>query len=247
MPKRRKFLGQCFLEDKNILALEAKLLDPKDKTVLEIGGGDGRLTRAILQQKPKKLFVVEKDPRFAAMLRDISNSAIQVLEGDFLTIQIPEIDLIIGNIPYYISSEIIFSLPKLHFEKALLMVQKEFAQKMVAKPGDSNYGRLSVTAQIHFEITLEHIVPNHLFRPVPKVDSAIIMLKPTRTLLSGFEEDIIRFIFQHKNKNVKNALIHSNFSASTISKLGGLALRRGRTLAKEECLEIARILETNPA
>jgi 16S rRNA (adenine1518-N6/adenine1519-N6)-dimethyltransferase len=244
--QRRKSLGQHFLEDRNILALEAKLAAPQGKTVLEIGSGDGRLTDAILALKPKRLICVEKDARFAALLRKkyAGSKSIEVIQADFLAADPPPFDVALGNIPYYISSDIVFRLALMHFERAVLMVQKEFAQKMAAKPGDRNYGRLSVTSQLAFGITLERTVLRHLFRPVPEVDSAIIILKPTGIRLTQFQENLIRSLFQHKNKTIRNALVDSGmFDDGEIRRLGALARRRARTLSKEECLEIARLLE----
>ena len=244
--RKRKSLGQCFLGDRNILALEAKLANPKGKTVLEIGAGDGRLTEALLAQKPKKIIAVEKDPGFAAILKEkfASRSDVVVLEADFLELALPDdVDVVVGNIPYYISSDIVFSLAPMRFERAVLMVQKEFAQKMVAKPKDGNYGRLSVTSQLAFTIRLERTVLRHLFKPMPKVDSAIILITPTGTKLTRFQENVIRWLFQHKNKTVRNALTDSKmFSKQDLDNLGHFAKRRARTLSKEECLEIAHLL-----
>ena len=256
-PVRRKSLGQSFLEDRNILALEAKLANPKNKIVLEIGAGDGRLTEALLTQKPKKIIAVEKDPRYASILRERfagrtgTDGCVEVIEADFLELEFPgDVEIIVGNIPYYISSDIIFKIAKQKFEGAILMVQKEFAEKMVAKPGEKNYGRLSVTSQIYFNISLERKVLRHLFRPLPKADSAIIVLTPStlapsgsRISLTQHQENIIRWLFQHKNKTVRNALLDSKmFDEKELELLGPYLKRRARTLTKDECLEIARIL-----
>lgn len=244
--ERKKSLGQNFLEDKNILALEARLADPEGKRVLEIGAGDGRLTEAILREKPEKLIAIEKDSRFAELLRrKFADRAgvVEIVEADFLAYEPPAFDVALGNIPYYISSDIVFRLATMKFKRAILMVQKEFAQKMAAKPGDGNYGRLSVTAQLAFGIKLERIVPRHLFRPAPKVDSAIIVLEPTGVRLERFQEDVIRHLFSHKNKTVRNALLDSGMLGKPeIPAIGDFAARRARTLTKEECLEIARLL-----
>jgi 16S rRNA (adenine1518-N6/adenine1519-N6)-dimethyltransferase len=247
--KRKKSLGQCFLEDKNILALEAKLADPEGKTVLEIGPGDGRLTDAVLARKPKKLIAIEKDARFASLLKErfSGRSDVEIIEADFLECEPPYFDIAVGNIPYYISSDIVFKLARLRFAQAILMVQKEFAHKMAAKPKDKDYGRLSVTSQLAFGIRYERTVLRHLFRPVPKVDSAIVILKPTGTVLTQFQENVIRWIFQHKNKTIRNALLDSKmFEKTEVEHLGAFAKRRGKTLSKEECLEIARLLQSAP-
>jgi 16S rRNA (adenine1518-N6/adenine1519-N6)-dimethyltransferase len=240
---RNKKLGQCFLEDRNILQLEAKLAGIKDKIVLEIGPGDGRLTSFLLKEKPKKLTVVELDKKFVEILREKFGNKVEIIEGDFLEVEIPDVDIIIGNIPYYISSDIVFKLAKMKIEKAILMVQKEFAQKMVAQPGEKNYGRLSVTSQIAFDISLEKIVLRHLFRPMPKVDSAIIILKPTGVKINQFQENIIRWLFQHKNKTVRNALLDSKmFDKKELEVLGNFLKQRPNRLSKQNCLEIAKIL-----
>jgi len=244
--QRKKSLGQCFLEDRNILRLEAKLAEPEGKIIMEIGPGDGRLTEALLELKPKKIIAVEKDARFAAVLREkfSGRDDVDIVESDFLEMEFPErVDVIVGNIPYYISSDIIFRIAPLHFTHAILMVQKEFAKKMVSKPDDDDYGRLSITSQIAFDIKFERTVLRHLFRPIPKVDSAIIVLKPTGVILSQFQENIIRWLFSHKNRTVRNALISSKeFEDESLSKLGDYLKRRVRTLTKEDVLEIADLL-----
>jgi len=225
--ERKKSLGQCFLEDRNILALEARLANPEHKTVLEIGPGDGRLTDAILALGPSKVIAVEKDARFAEALRQKypTSKEVQIIEADFLEFEPPSF---------------VFRLAAMKFDLAVLMVQKEFAQKMIAKPGERNYGRLSVTSQIAFEIKLERTVLRHLFRPMPEVDSAIIVLKPTGIRLTQLQENVIRWLFQHKNKTVRNALLDSKmFDAAELARLGPLLKRRARTLSKEECLAIA--------
>jgi 16S rRNA (adenine1518-N6/adenine1519-N6)-dimethyltransferase len=168
-----------------------------------------------------------------------------LIEADALEFVWPEVDLIAGNIPYYITSPIIFKIAKQKFERAVLIVQKEFAKRMVAKPGskgDSNYGRLSVTAQLAFDVEYVQLVPRHLFKPAPKVDSAMILLKPTGKTLTQFEENVIRSLFTHKNKTVRNALLDSKmFGKDEVGEdnLGKFVKRKVRTLTKEEVLEIA--------
>jgi len=247
----KKHLGQNFLIDQNILRKEAKLLNPKGKIVLEIGAGDGRLSEKILELEPKRLFLIEKDERLVKTLNDKfcgCGEQVLVLQGDVLEIELPEADVVAGNIPYYITSSIIFRLAKQKFDRAVLIVQKEFAKRMVAKPGDKNYGRLSVTGQLAFDIWLAQIVPRHLFRPIPKVDSAMIVLKPTGKHLSQFEENVIRYLFTHKNKTVRNALLDSKmFEKEELGedKLGKFGKRKVRTLTKEEVLEIAKMLSNH--
>jgi len=246
-PKLKKSLGQNFLIDQNILRKEARLLNPEHKTVLEIGPGDGRLTEKILELGPERLFAIEKDARMVEVLNEKFNDKnLTLIKADVLEFELPQVDVVAGNIPYYITSSIIFRLAKQKFDCAVLIVQKEFAQKMVAKPGEKNYGRLSVTAQLAFDVELIQIVPRHVFRPIPKVDSAMIVLKPTGKILAQEEENIIRYLFTHKNKTVRNALLDSKmFEKEELKEemLGKFVKRKVRTLTKEEVLEIAKQLK----
>jgi 16S rRNA (adenine1518-N6/adenine1519-N6)-dimethyltransferase len=240
----KKSLGQNFLIDQNILRKEARLANPKGKTVLEIGPGDGRLSEKVLELEPARLFAVEKDPRMAELLSEkFHGRNVTLVEGDFLELELPEVDVVVGNIPYYITSQIVFRLATQKFERAVLIVQKEFAQKMAAGTKDRNYGRLSVTAQLAFDVELVQLVPRHLFRPIPKVDSALIILRPTGRRLTQKEENVIRYLFTHKNKTVRNALLDSKaFEKEELTTLGKFEKRKVRTLTKEEVLEIAGLL-----
>jgi 16S rRNA (adenine1518-N6/adenine1519-N6)-dimethyltransferase len=243
----KKWLGQNFLSDDNILRKEVSIAEVKGKTVLEIGPGDGRLTEKILEAGPKKLTAVEKDPEMVAVLKDrfakeIEAKKLVVVEADFLEFKPRSMKFgaILGNIPYYISSQIIFRLKDFEFSRAVMIIQKEFAEKMVAKPNEENYGRLSVTSQLAFNTKLVHKVPRHLFKPQPKVDSEMISLEPTGTKITPHEEDVIRSLYQHKNQTVRNALKHSGHKDWKIGDVPAvLAERRPRTLTKDECLEIA--------
>ncbi len=243
--KPKKRLGQHFLKDRNILRKEVKLAGVKGRRVIEIGAGDGRLTEEIIGGGPLIVYAFEKDRELAGKLgkRFEKEKRVVIVKGDFLEAELPGFDVVLGNIPYYISSDIIFRLAEFGFERAVLIVQKEFAEKMVAKPNEKNYGRLSVTSQLAFEVSLVQKVPRHLFSPPPRVDSALIVLRPTGKRLGEFQEDVIRALFQHRNQSVRKALAHSKkFKREQFGGLGGFAGRRVRTLKKEECLEIAEIL-----
>ncbi|MBW3022589.1 16S rRNA methyltransferase, partial [Candidatus Woesearchaeota archaeon] len=119
---------------------------------------------------------------------------------------------------------------------AVFVVQKEFAEKMIANAGESNYGRLSVTSQLSFDVRLVQKVPKHLFDPPPKVDSAIIILKPKKKKLNENEENIIRTLFQHKNKKIRNSL--PNVSTNWADK-------RPRELSPSEVLKFIKDYSEN--
>lgn len=243
--KAKKRLGQNFMKDRNILRKEVRLAGVEGKTIIEIGAGDGRLTEEIIRADPEIVYAFEKDKELAEGLGNkfADDKRVVIVEGDFLEAKLPGFDVAMGNIPYYISSSIIFRLAEFEFEKAVLIVQKEFAEKMIAKPNEKNYGRLSVTSQLAFDVNLVQKIPKHLFSPKPKVDSALIVLKPTGKKLTEHQEEIIRILFQHRNKTARNALLDSKkFKKKNIVKVGNIAERKVRTLTKEECLKIARHL-----
>ena len=239
--KLNKFLGQHFLNNPSLLEFEATLANPKGKTVLEIGPGDGRLTEKLLSKCPKHLVVVEKDSRWAGHLRTTFGDKITVIEGDFLELPIPASEVIVGNLPYYISSPIIFTLAKMDFNYAVLMVQLEFAKRMVAKPKTKEYGRLSVTSQLLFDIKLIKRVRKGSFTPPPKVDSAIILLKRTNFQMNDNLEEFIRILFQHKNQMIKNALQHADVFTNQF-----LPKKRARELSKEDILALSQKIRVLP-
>ena len=244
--KQYKKLGQVFLHNPRILEKEAEIADVTGKTVFEIGPGDGRLSEKILLKNPKKLILVEKDTRFIELLKNrfSSDARIEIVNADILEYPLPFVDVIIGNIPYYISSSIIFGLKNNTCEKIILIVQKEFAEKMIAKPDDSNYGRLSVTSQLFFEVEYIMTVPKMFFSPPPKVDSALITLVPSGRKITHYEEEVINLLFQHKNQTVRSALKHAKkWDMKKLGILEEFLKRRVRTLTKEECLAIAQRLK----
>ena len=238
--KLNKSLGQHFLNSQSALEFEATLANPKGKDVLEIGPGDGRLTEKLLEKDPKSLTVVEKDSRWAEHLRGKFGEKVNVIEGDFLEQKNLSADVVIGNIPYYVSSPILFSLAQIPFKSAILMVQLEFAKRMVAVPKTSEYGRLSVTSQLIFNTKLIKKVKKGSFTPPPKVDSAIILLKRKEFEMDQFLEDFIRILFQHKNQMIRNALDHGGIETDI-----DLPQKRARELSKEEILELCEKLRAS--
>lgn len=238
--KLKKSLGQHFLSSPSILEFEATLANPTGKAVLEIGPGDGRLTEKLLEKGPASLTVVEKDSRWADFLRERFRKKIRVVEGDFLEQGGLSADVVVGNLPYYVSSPIIFSLAKIPFKSAILMVQLEFAKRMAAEPKTSEYGRLSVTSQLLFDVKLVKKVKRGSFTPPPRVDSAIILLKRKDFGLDPFQEKIIRILFQHKNQLVRNALEHGSINTTAT-----LPKKRARELSKEEILELIETLRAS--
>lgn len=202
-----KKLGQHFLSDFSFLSRESKLFNSENKIVLEIGGGDGRLSKYIFS-KCKKLYIVEKDPRFIEHLTSLfSNNSSQViiLGEDFLELKPFNVDLIVGNVPYYISSEIVFKLLDWPVNNSFLMFQKEFGLKLLAE--GKNKSRLSFFSQYYFNLKKHFIVPKKAFTPPPKVDSILIEFNRKKVpLLSDEVHELISFFYQHKPKTLNASL-----------------------------------------
>ena len=253
----RPKLGQNFLADESVLEFEAQSAQVAGKSVLEIGAGDGRLTSKLLSAGAGHIVAVELDPKLAKALRMKFHTRVKVVEGDFLEFgESVRFNSIVGNIPYYITSPILFKLARMEFDLAVLCVQKEVAQRLMAAPASSNYGRLSVSAQLCFDIETLALVEKSAFQPVPKVDSCIISLRKTGFALDESAERIIGALFSHRKKSVRNAVIDARstlFGSSDKKKADAVAQtlkysdRKVFTLTSQEVLEVARQLNGVPA
>ncbi|HIQ38944.1 MAG TPA: 16S ribosomal RNA methyltransferase A [Methanothermococcus okinawensis] len=217
--KYSKKLGQCFLRDINIVkkVVDAAQVNREDR-VLEIGLGKGILTRE-LAERSKKVYVIELDRRLEPFAREITSKYenVEVIWGDALKVDFNTLDFnkVVANLPYQISSPITFKLLRYDFDVAVLMYQYEFARRMMAKKGTEDYGRLSVAIQYYADVEFVCKVPPQAFFPRPKVYSAVVKItkkKPEDILPledPQFFENLLRALFQHKNKTVKRALLDS--------------------------------------
>lgn len=247
--RARARLGQHMLVDKNVIDYEVAMARCEGATVLEIGGGTGNLTE-VLAAVAGKVITIEKDPSLAQGLKEKFGEAknVKIIEGDFLELKqkdIGKIDVIIGNIPYYISSPILFKLIEWKFDRALLCFQKEFAQRMVARPGTREYGRLSVMTQIYFRPILLKTVKAGAFRPIPKVDSAIVLLTKTGEKVNRRRDELIRMLFVHKKKTIKSILKMKEFAECKENiehRAAAMEILNKRVfqLEKEELLELCK-------
>lgn len=194
--------------------------------VLEIGAGIGNLT-SLLAQRAKKVIAVERDRRFARILRESVGhyKNVEIIMGDILKLRIPSFDKVVANLPYGISSEITFKLLEQGFKLAVMMYQREFARRLVAHPGSDGYGRLTVMVYYRAEVELLEEVQPSAFFPQPKVFSAVVRLRPRRPPFRVANEklfsDMVRALFQHRRQKVRNAIYHSFHEV-----FGDLALRK---------------------
>ncbi|SCG86754.1 16S rRNA (adenine(1518)-N(6)/adenine(1519)-N(6))-dimethyltransferase RsmA [Methanobacterium congolense] len=258
--------GQNYLINPGILSRIVKSAElSTEDTVLEIGAGIGTLTLP-LAERAKKVVAVEQDIKIADVLKkrldDLDIHNVEVIVGDATQIDFPEFNKVVSNLPYKISSPITFKLLEHDFESAVLMYQKEFAERMVAEPGNKNYSRLSVMMHFGAKVTMLFDVPPSAFIPQPKVSSAVIKLTPDKRE-GACDEDTFkktsRALFQHKRKKVANALLDSfheiqvtdkKTAKKIVSSLDpNIISERAVNLNPEEILKISRdirsLLERN--
>ena len=219
----RKDLGQNFLIDKKVRDRIIDVCDIReDDTVREIGPGLGALTESILPLC-KDLTVVEKDKGLAEILREIlpKTGTLSICNKDILRYKIPAIAEgrsynVIGNLPYYITSAIIFYLidSRRQIDNAFLTVQREVAQRIVSGPGNKSYGVLSCSVQYHCDASIKMKIPRGAFFPVPEVDSCLLQLRMRERPLVAVDDEerffkIIKAAFNQRRKTILNALSNS--------------------------------------
>ena len=245
--KARK-LGQVFLTNRDVAYNEAE--HANEKVVLEIGPGHGILTRELCA-RAKKVIAVEKDVLlYDELKRSFDFPNLKLIRADFLELadeqlDLKEIDIVIANIPYNISSEVIGWLCE-KGKEAVLCLQKEFVEHMLAKEGTRNYSKLSVFSALSLSISEIMDVPKGNFSPVPKIDSEVIYVKPKKTRLTEKQEGVIGALMQHKKRTVRKAFVDSRAyfgetkkGMDEIARETGSAEKRVFTLSPTELLELA--------
>ncbi|KAI0063369.1 rRNA adenine dimethylase [Artomyces pyxidatus] len=197
-------------------------LRPTDK-VLEVGPGTGNLTVRILE-KAKHCTAVEMDPRMAAELTKRvqgkpEQRRLEIMIGDFVKAELPYFDVCISNTPYQISSPLVFRLLSHRplFRVAILMFQREFALRLVAKPGSALWSRLSANVQLYAKVDHVMNVGKNNFRPPPNVESSVVRIVPLDPPPPvKFEEfdGLTRIVFSRRNKTV-----HASFQAKGVTEM----------------------------
>jgi len=216
----KKSLGQNLLIDKNILNKIAELSSINGKVVFEVGPGTGNLTEIILKKNPKKILLVEKDKRFCQILSkkfDLEKNFI-IYNEDILKFNFDKNinpDLVFGNLPYNISTQILAKFIKFNewppsFSKIIFMFQKEVADRILAKTNTKKYGRISVLANFRLDIVDSFKISRKCFLPVPDVDSKIIIFRPktkTNYNIKNIKnlEKITEILFSGRRKMINKA------------------------------------------
>jgi 16S rRNA (adenine1518-N6/adenine1519-N6)-dimethyltransferase len=221
--RQKKSLGQVFLHDKNILNM---ILSEADKgassTIVEVGVGEGILSEGLVGLC-RSLVLYEIDPTYLSYvegkLKDYST--VSYISGDILKETFEQVTSpnfkVVANIPYYISAKFMKLLitERSRLEFAVIMVQDEFAKKLIAEPGSDAYTSLSVYLSYYFDISYLFKVTKTCFKPVPKVDSAVVKLSPKKELPFAVKDDVffnvVRSAFWGRRKTLLNCLLQGPY------------------------------------
>ena len=212
----KKSLGQNFLTDRNILEKIVNVTAIKNKIIFEVGPGTGNLTSFILKNKPKKVFVVEKDNDLAEKLNINFGDQLTVINDDILNINenllFDDKVTVFGNLPYNISTEIlskwIINLKdNFWFDHLILMFQKEVAERIISAFNKSTYGRLSILANWKLNVKKICDIKPESFSPRPKIDSSLLFFTPKKNFFKLKNpknlEKVTRIFFSQRRKMLK--------------------------------------------
>ncbi|OAJ72800.1 16S rRNA methyltransferase [Brevibacillus sp. SKDU10] len=264
----KKSLGQNFLTDINILhnIIDAAELS-KDKAVIEIGPGIGALTEQLCRAAGK-VMAIEIDQRLLPILEDTLTpyDNITVVHGDVLKLDVAALIeehlsgcsgvSVVANLPYYVTTPILMGLLEsgIQLDHIVVMIQKEVAERIAAKPGTKDYGSLSVAAQFYAETSIEMIVPASVFIPRPNVDSAVIKLSIRKQPIVEIADEklffrVVKASFAQRRKTLLNNLVTNYFgkekkeqALQALEEADILPSRRGETLSIQEFATLANTI-----
>ncbi|MCL1905248.1 MAG: 16S rRNA (adenine(1518)-N(6)/adenine(1519)-N(6))-dimethyltransferase RsmA, partial [Methanomassiliicoccaceae archaeon] len=206
----RKSKGQNFLTDERVALRHVNFasIEPGDR-VLEVGPGLGMLTEKLLDVCGN-VTAIEVDAALADYIDERFGNRLELMRGDALDVEWPAFDRFVSNLPYSISTPVIFKLLTYGFKKAVVMVQKEFAERMVAHRGEVDYSRLTVNIFYRADCRILENVPASRFRPRPKVDSALVEIVPRPAPFTVKDETtffrVVDAGFLHRRKKIRSAL-----------------------------------------
>jgi len=210
----KAYHDQHFLIDKNAVNRIADLEDVNGRVVLEIGPGNGALTRALLD-RGAIVHAVELDGKLCEGLaelfaQEIEDGVFSILHGDATRCDLPPFEMVVSNLPYSVSSKITFRLLETGFHVAVLMYQEEFARRMVAPAGTKDCGRLSIMVQTYAAVQQCFTLSPNSFSPKPQVHSMVVKIFPRPPIFFVRDRtqyaDVVRALFSHRRKTVKNGL-----------------------------------------
>ena len=260
MLKLKKSLGQNFLSDNNIIKKIIGLDNLKNRNIIEIGPGSGKLTEFIIKEKPKKLVLIEKDRRFYKLLKDkfVDHKFIEIHNKDILDFTFKENFLkdaiIFGNLPYNISTQILAKFICIKewppfFKKIIFMFQKEVADRILSKTNSKEYGRISILTNFRLETKESFKISKNCFFPKPAVDSKIIVFIPINKSNYKIDniknlEKITQIFFSSRRKMINKPLSKIFDRYQDISKKLNLKLNsRPSELSIEDYYKLTELYE----
>ncbi|MDA7785658.1 16S rRNA (adenine(1518)-N(6)/adenine(1519)-N(6))-dimethyltransferase RsmA [Candidatus Pelagibacter sp.] len=255
--RAKKSLGQNFLIDREVLEKIVSTRDIVDKEILEIGPGSGNLTTYILKQKPKKLYVVEKDEDLVILLKEKFDNEIEIINEDILKISEDKISdkklSVFGNLPYNISTEILSKWilninSNFWFESLTLMFQKEVADRIISEFNSSKYGRLSILSSWKLNVKKIMDIKPQSFSPRPKIDSSLLLFTPKENFFelknSKNLEKITRIFFSQRRKMLKKPFNQVFANGKKVAEKFGIDLNlRPQNLEPETYFKLVKEYE----
>lgn len=205
--KPRRKLSQSFVVDENLLQVIVENVQPRpDDVIIEIGAGLGALTFQ-LAQHGSRVKAVEIDPVLVEVLKGRFSQFqnVEVIQGDFMKMSL-EGNVFTGNIPYHISTPIVFKIIEQDYDRAVMTVQKEVAERAVSEPGSRNYSRLTVSVKSRTEPRIAGLFPSSSFYPRPKVSHAVLCLKPSKCVENRIFDPLVRVMFSQRNRVARTVL-----------------------------------------
>ncbi len=255
----KKTLGQNFLLDLNLTQKIAQAAGVTNQdTVIEIGPGPGGLTRALLKTSAPKVIAIEIDERAIHLLEELKNIAphrLDILQGDALTINLPDISSaprkIIANLPYNVATSLLIRWLKQAdaFSSMTLMFQKEVAERITAQPGSKSYGRLSIMSQAQATCKRLFDLPPSAFTPAPKVTSSIVHFVPHRAVvdpkLYQSLELVTKFAFGQRRKMLRSSLKGLNVNVMELLEKSTIeSTQRAEELNLHDFLRLAQTFQS---
>ena len=219
--ENRKHLGQHFLIDYNIISKIIESCNVKENdVVLEFGTGYGYLTEKIAEAV-RMVYTYEIDKEIYSKAKSflVQNGNVVIFNQDFFKQEEYDFDFFLSNIPYARSKETMLWLSLHEFREAVLMVQKEFSDKLIALPGSSDYSVISVLSQYCFDMEPLFDVPKDCFNPPPKVDSKVIRLRKKKNNVSYQIISGLEYLFSNRNKNAASLLDSKEYENKKINQL----------------------------
>lgn len=255
--KLRRSLSQVMLVEpkayRRIFEVTQSCISSIEKPVIiEIGAGLGTLTSVLGRIDRGYIIAVEIDKRFSLILKEIQElyPNVDVVIGDARAIlrSTRSVHTVVGNLPYHITADLLIAIGKSEALSAVITIQKDVADRLMAKPGTKNYGKITLFTQYLFDVELAAVLPPSFFIPSPEVFSAVVILKRRRSYSNySIVEEIVKCLFSHRRKHVLKSLktcLGTRVSSYSLECCDELWMKRVYQLAPEDVDKLVTMLGT---